>query len=377
MDLASFATTYLGTETGGTLHGVGPASDRLYKIVRSETHTDPLIATLFWQIVIHTPSYVRTLQRAGASPESVRRAETIVVSHGEGFSPRYDLVVFDPAYGKSKPTGLPMEVPREELVEGWKRWQNRRIAQRKNFNLSNADSDSEMRFIQLVENVDAQLAIEAAKAKPFGILVTRPPVIRHTSVPSPPWGVASSAGGKPTSTAGTTARDSQGRTGVTIAFHAIRDTHATVSSAVTDVEINGITGTIQGTDWMSDSCFVEMPLVASVDQHRGKRGPLSGVSPRSSEHVQFEGITSGLRSAKVTGWNADIPFVHPDSQLKVITTAVTEPGDSGAALVNGDDHILGFSFIRTGLAVDPATELEFSAWIWADSVYKFHKLREL
>lgn len=373
MDLTSFATTYLGKETGGVLHGAGPDSMLLYDIVRSEVHTDPLIATLFWQIFMHTSSYACTLLRAGASSQSVAGVETTVVCHGEGFSPRYDLVVFDPAYGKNEPTGIPIEAPHEELVEGWKLWKHRRRSQWNKIKQSKSNKDFDEKFIKLVDNVGPGLAIEAAKNKPFGILVTRPPVIQKTSVPSPPWGVASSAGGTPTSTAGAIVRNSQGRSGVTIAMHAPTEAGVIIDPGVTNVEVNGITGTIRSMDSISDSCFVEIPQGVGVGQYRRTRGPLAGVSPRANEQVHFEGIASGSHSAKVTGWSPDIPFVLRYNQLKVLTTAVTAPGDSGAAALDGDDHILGFSFWRTGLGEDP----EFSAWIWADSVYKAHGLFDL
>ena len=44
--------------------------------------------------------------------------------------------------------------------------------------------------------------------------------------------------------------------------------------------------------------------------------------------------------------------------------------DSGAALTDEDGNIIAFSFYRTSIN----QKTEFSAWIWADSVFKAHSL---
>ena len=62
--------------------------------------------------------------------------------------------------------------------------------------------------------------------------------------------------------------------------------------------------------------------------------------------------------------------VLPNSQLKVLTRADTNPGDSGAALLDSQDQVLGFAFYRTGLGAP----IEFSAWIWAETVFNAHGL---
>lgn len=73
----------------------------------------------------------------------------------------------------------------------------------------------------------------------------------------------------------------------------------------------------------------------------------------------------------VIGWSPDVPFPFPGSQLKVLTKAVTAPGDSGTALIDESNHVPGFSFFRTGFNA----KMEFAAWIWAESVYDIHSLR--
>jgi hypothetical protein len=104
---------------------------------------------------------------------------------------------------------------------------------------------------------------------------------------------------------------------------------------------------------------------------RGAKGPLSGMSPRVMEVVEFDGIRSGKTTTTVTGWDPTILTVESYIQNKIVTEPVTMPGDSGAALIDGDGHVLGFAFYTTGMNARP----QHSAWIWAESVYRAHGLR--
>ena len=61
-----------------------------------------------------------------------------------------------------------------------------------------------------------------------------------------------------------------------------------------------------------------------------------------------------------------VPFPMPGRQLCVQTKAVTNYGDSGSALLNDDDRLVGFAFQRT--AYGGRATVEFSDWIWAASV---------
>jgi hypothetical protein len=98
-----------------------------------------------------------------------------------------------------------------------------------------------------------------------------------------------------------------------------------------------------------------------------------GVSPRANERASFEGKASGPRVATIVGWDLSIFSNVRSNQRKVLTNPSTEPGDSGAALVDTVDNIIGFSFFRTGIG----EQIEFSAWIWADSVYQAHGLTDV
>jgi len=70
----------------------------------------------------------------------------------------------------------------------------------------------------------------------------------------------------------------------------------------------------------------------------------------------------------------DLSVIDPqvDEMSKVYTSADTAPGDSGAALINADDHIVGFAYRRS--RYDAATQ--YSSWVWAEQVYMAHRLFE-
>jgi len=55
---------------------------------------------------------------------------------------------------------------------------------------------------------------------------------------------------------------------------------------------------------------------------------------------------------------------------RVYTEADTAKGDSGAALIDEDDHIVGFAYGRSPID-SPA---QYSSWVWAEQVYMAHDL---
>jgi hypothetical protein len=59
-------------------------------------------------------------------------------------------------------------------------------------------------------------------------------------------------------------------------------------------------------------------------------------------------------------------WYSPIRQPRVYTPAVTNPGDSGAALIeDSSDLVAGFAHERT----EAGAQLEWSSWIWADAVF--------
>jgi hypothetical protein len=317
----------------------------LHEIFLSETVTSPLIATTFWQAFIDSPAFAKSLWKAGASNTAVFQGERFIVTHGSGW-PRQDLIIFDPSHTASEPIVASIEPLRDELINGWERFRHR-----------TGLLDPQFRMRELA-------AIEASLEQPFGVVVTARPPVEFTRSPSPPWSVTpvgTQAGIGGVSTAGVVAKNNRNQTGVTAALHAL--------GSAKQASVAGQAYNVVSEDVVSDSCFIDIPGCA-LPPTSGLAGPLQGVTPRVLDRVTFEGVTSTRVITIVTGWSPDLPFVLPYSQLKVLTKADTNPGDSGAALIDGSDHIIGFAFYRTGFGAP----IEYAAWIWADSVFQAHQL---
>jgi hypothetical protein len=133
--------------------------------------------------------------------------------------------------------------------------------------------------------------------------------------------------------------------------------------------VNGVPGRIIGqADSLSDSAFVEVALPPPAGVAAAT--PLTNLVPRQHEPVTFEGSSSGLARGQVTGWSPQLPFVSQNAQLVVTTGPISKPGDSGAALRDGQGVLLGFCHETSAFgAANP-----YSSWIWAESVFKAHQL---
>ena len=64
---------------------------------------------------------------------------------------------------------------------------------------------------------------------------------------------------------------------------------------------------------------------------------------------------------------------RPTVQLRVQTDVATDRGDSGCALIDGDDRVLAFAFERTGYDEYP----QFADWIWAANALRALELTPL
>jgi hypothetical protein len=383
-----------------------PNGKRLYNVLRSKSYTESLVATLFWQVFINSSLFAQKLRSLGCSALAFSHAEKFIVCHGEEDNPRYDLVVFDPLYDSDVPVSSFLNLSDErgyyfsyyyyeygnysyphdgqDFLHAFKIWHRKRL---ENFSLALRRSwklpNSVIRLLfSVLRLIDKSIIAECLNQKPFGILVARPPKILTTAsvsnfslgVPTPTLGIYSPPNvSDATSTVGVIASQNKKTIGMTASLHALRSRANMILPQDTPILVDklGKTGLLKTIDEVSDSAFFEIEVNDLLSlELKQVLGPLSGLSPRCNERADFEGISSSNKTVTVTGWSPDIPFVAPYNQLKVLTTPETEPGDSGAALIDKSDNILGFSFYRTGLG----EAIEFSAWIWADSVFAAHKL---
>ncbi|MCX6238201.1 MAG: hypothetical protein NTY07_11710 [Bacteroidia bacterium] len=171
------------------------------------------------------------------------------------------------------------------------------------------------------------------------------------------------------SLAGIYTRNKQDIFGVTICLHSFPDSYA--EAGKTKVNINGITGLVISVHNISDSCFVQLDATESqIADLLNANGPLQGTTPREFEKCSFINKEGDKAETNVIGWSPDIMYFDPYNQVKVLTNPITNPGDSGSALIDSSENVLGFSFYRTEINAVK----EFSAWIWAASVFKAHNL---
>jgi len=360
-DVRSTIERLTGTEVGEPLSGA--AFTALFEVVRDEYQAQAMAGTMFWANFLAGDLLPKHAASVGLVDDDFARGKNVfVVPTGPIENPRLDLLV---AYTRrsrdDEPRSAPIEVSAGDMVDAWVQWlptQRRRLWA----------PARERRAAALREACSPQMLVDMLDRKPLHIIFAPIAEPVFTCVPTPHWEMAGEQTSIACSTAGVLARGSGGAIGVTAALHAFPNLQRG-----DQIVAAGRRATVRSIDSVSDSCFAVFDDAIPRRFPRGRRGPLSGVSPRMNEELWFDGVTAGERTAVVTGWSPDIPFVAPYSQLKVLTNACTSLKDSGAALVDNHDRVVGFSFYRTGIG----SRVEFSAWIWADSVYAAHGLKPL
>jgi hypothetical protein len=186
------------------------------------------------------------------------------------------------------------------------------------------------------------------------IVVSRRPRMVPLSAPSPCVDVRT---GPELSSVGIFCRDRAGQLGVTACFHG-------TGPVGTAVRVGTTAATVTLADPVQDMVFIPLPAGYAVPPVCGKGGVRNVRAPSEAEPVSFEGVGSGRRvDTRVKSHDAGILRRRPAVQLKVQTPADTNSGDSGSALVDAEDRIVGFGFERTGIGEYP----EFTDWIWADN----------
>ena len=360
MNLSDFAAKWGKHQS--SLKEFARIDPRVASITNDPTRVESTLATITWHTITLTSYFDSLVQEfmSDARADIDLRQLVMVVPHGASSAPDFSLVVLDEGY-QGPPRSLRIEhgkFVRQDVEQGFRRWHSEIQSAMSRAQLSVADRRSYARMLRLIT---ADFVQEVLLNRELRVILAERPPIQLASVPPAAWRVDTTSGGSTTpSSAGAVVIDDQGRTGVTAAYHAMAG-HSTVS-------VNGVPGTIRSSDPISDSCFVEVPSIAQP--FNATNGPLRGVSPRQNESVRFEGISSTGGSTVVRAWSPNLFTSVSSAQRSVYTDDDIIPGDSGAALLDQNDHILGMAHYTTG---GPQTTA-FSAWIWAESVFDAHKL---
>ncbi len=212
-------------------------------------------------------------------------------------------------------------------------------------------------LIALLDEVGAKGAVDLLWISQPEIVLTRRPRMVPLSAPVPH---IPTMRGIELSTAGVFCRDAGGALGITACFHG-------TGPIGTQVTVGGIAAQVKLADPVQDIVFIELPPSYTFPALWGQGGVRGKQAPSEAEPVAFEGAGTLARvDTRVKSHDAGILRQRPTLQLKVQTPADTNRGDSGSALIDASDRVLGFAFERTGIGEFP----ELTDWIWADNALR-------
>ncbi|MDQ3643913.1 MAG: hypothetical protein M3356_00145 [Actinomycetota bacterium] len=347
------ADQLLGDQPTLPLVAAGPAAARLAEACRHEAVADPLIATMVWEAFAAEAQFGDLLRQAGASSRALTEGQMLVVRHaGET---RHDLVVLDPGLASAAAVARPVDLRGVTMAS---------VASRRPLSWKALVERGDAKpWAELDEATVVDAIAEASEAGTFGLVLAASPRALLTQIPSPAWPIFVDNDEPAVATAGAVVRTRDGSLAVTTALHAVKDQSS--------VSVAGRPARLKSVHEPTDSCVIEVDGPAVEEHALGRAGPLRALSPRQYEQVVFDGISSGRKTTKVTAWDLSILAVQQFVGSKVYTSPDTVPGDSGSALVDSSDHIIGFAVYRSAFG-EP---IEYSAWVWADQVFGAHDLR--
>jgi hypothetical protein len=356
---SDFMDDIIGGERGLNLGALGPACQEIAQHFESPLDASPAIATVLWSMVRHGRDCRERLATMGIDHTET---ESYVIAHPLFVAtPRFDLLVFADGMRDRKPELLRVGPPSDPdeaapIVRS----------------LPKPLQHSTDLWLSAAEEVFAEQEFAMIVAEAPGMLTTAGITCR---APDPPLAVRMTPD-SPVSCSAGIAGVRDGDSFITTALHVLRESpSAPLASVGTEVWVGTDRATVVATDQMSDSVILKLDAGTALDLSLGDlvTGPLAGVTPRHGELAHFNGATSKRTDAYVNGWSPDLLLVQPWNQVKVTTTPVSVPGDSGAALHDDDGRLIGFAHAVTDFDVP----FPMSTWIWADSVVQAHRLQDL
>jgi hypothetical protein len=268
-----------------------------------------------------------------------KRARQIVIYHGANRA-RRSLLILDPAL----PAGTPARVLSSDAIG--------------ELVVNAKERLGEIAAARLPEASQSSDAIDAIWVARPRVIVAPEPKLEFTCVCRPAPRVECDGH---VSTAGACVVDKSGSTGLTVCYHG-------TGPAKTSIKLDGVAYTVTTDSEVLDTCFVAVPKqqLPPSTSFSGKGGVLVKRAPGAQErHTFWAGTTGGVKGARIVGVDYGVPVLTPGRQLCVYTDAVTNYGDSGGALVNDNDQLVGFSFQRTPFGSEP----EFATWVWAAAAF--------
>ncbi len=350
----------------------GRASLAIARTIGDAGRAEQVLASVFWWCYVRTGPFEDLIRRSipgafmdrdtrSANPIRGRDVQLMVVAHD--VATRYDLLVLGPAGTPS--AAFSVSDLEQNLLRG-SGSEIRSIARRN-------DELLQRRLALAGVNVHitaiADAVFEMSVRWPFGIVVGAQPEAILTSAmtvksfiaPSPALSVTVPREPEMLATAGLIGGDHEGRVLVLTARHAVADPD--------QVRVAHWDARVRSSDEVTDSCVLEVSCAAGEWRGAGLAG-LRKIAPVQHHEATFDGAASQHRETMIRSY--DLSILDPDQYLasKVYTDPDTVPGDSGAALIDSDDCVVGFAVSRTAFGAP----LEFSSWVWACQVLARHGL---
>jgi len=329
-----------------------------------------ILADVFWSLLVSSLDVERSIL---ATPEcqhitSLERANYFVVTHYSNSLLRHDLLVWIPE---------PIEKP--VVIKQFFAKDNESIEKLLAQMRTRAEAHGRpqlgvISMLSLFSGKEQEATVEIngfiEETRPAIVVTSRPPICYHASFPSPAEPVAITSGASYSSSVGVVARDKYGNSGVTVAYHGLQVGNVPGYVGQT-VNINGVQGTVQSIDCISDSAFVKLPNGTSHIAAKTFSYVRNTPAPGYGQNASFEGYARpGAKTTVVVATSPTLLIAHPAVQRQVLTNPDSLPSDSGCALLDDTDQLIGFCFGGSGTL----SPLHFSMWIWADSVLQAHGL---
>jgi len=342
-----------------------------------------MLYTLLWEVVLHpTPRLRRRIRWAddeyrdsdlsyalkqvfAIRPWPSAQAEALLVGHGRPV--QYHLLLLDPDYGGPPVSNVvPRDLARIKLQEYLDRRRSSSFPDEIDFVLTARSG----RLLSTARRLLHRALSDLIESRQLRAILAPRPRLEPTSCFSPAGRVKSGSGA--TSTVGLLVPTSHNFLLATTANHAV--------AKGSPIMVEECAANIVSQDTVTDSCL--MTVVVSkpcrlLDKARDvRRHCVQALPPRHPEDAFFDGAASGYVKTRIRAHDPSILFKPSDPTRsasrhfasKVYTDNDTREGDSGAALYDVDENIIGFAAFRTAYGEDPS----YSVWIWARQVIDYH-----
>ena len=366
---------YRGITRGGPFRGpgrrladAGANCNRITRAAPTVQFGEQMLSSLFWWCYVRTDNFAQALEIGGLR-ESGPGHRQIIASHAEGT--RFDLLILAPEV--RAPRGVRV-TPDPSSVRS-------RPSPGDLTSIALSESENMLAMLARADiRVDARAPViavtELARNGDFRVVVAPLPEQTPTGAAPPPGErghsfLAPAAAlpvtfddePRPAATAGVIATGDGGLL-VTTARHVIE----TAAARSAKIMVGGMPASVVGQpDLLTDSCVLAVGCPARLGV--GAAGPLRR-PPVLYMPASFAGAASGPTQTKIISFDMSVVSPTPHSGGRVYTDPDTIPGDSGAALIDSDDHIVGFAVGRTAFGAP----IEFSTWSWAEQVLTAHQL---